>query len=178
MIRMFLKASALLSLGFLVACGGAAPAETTFPGAPSWYDNPIAGCGVGSAKHRGNRNLTKEAATSRARRDLAAQLKANVQGMVKDYAAMGEAEGKEFSEELVTSVGRQIVDQTLVGTRVANSKLVGSEMYVNVCLDPATFADAFDKMNELDGKAREALKKRSQAEFADLDAQLAKIKGE
>ena len=51
-------------------------------------------------------------------------------------------------------------------------------MYVNVCLDPATFADAFDKMNELDGKAREALKKRSQAEFADLDAQLAKIKGE
>lgn len=178
MIRMFLKASALLSLGFLVACGGAAPAETTFPGAPSWYDNPIAGCGVGSAKHRGNRNLTKEAATSRARRDLAAQLKAKVQGMVKDYSAMGEAEGKEFSEELVTSVGRQIVDQTLVGTRVTNSKLVGSEMYVNVCLDPATFADAFDKMNELSGKAREALKKRSQAEFADLDAQLAKIKGE
>lgn len=178
MIRMFLKASALLSLGFLVACGGAAPAETTFPGAPAWYDNPIAGCGVGSAKHRGNRNLTKEAATSRARRDLAAQLKAKVQGMVKDYSAMGEAEGKEFSEELVTSVGRQIVDQTLVGTRVAAQALVGSEMYVNVCLDPATFSDAFDKMNELDGKAREALKKRAKAEFADLDAQLAKMKGE
>ena len=178
MIRTFLKASALLSLGFLVACGGAAPAETTFPGAPSWYDNPTPGCGVGSAKHRGNRNLTKEAATSRARRDLAAQLKAKVQGMVKDYAAMGEAEGKEFSEELVTSVGRQIVDQTLVGTVVRNQKLVSTEMYVNVCLDPAIFANAFEQMNELSSKARVALKKRAQAEFADLDAQLEKNKSE
>ena len=177
MIRNLIRASALLSLGFLVACGGAPP-ETTFPGAPAWYDTPIAGCGVGSAKHRGNRNLTKEAATSRARRDLAAQLKAKVQGMVKDYAAMGEAEGKEFSEELVTSVGRQVVDQTLVGTRVANAALIGAEMYVNVCLDPEAFADAFDRMNELDGKARVALKKRAKAEFADLDAQLEKMKGE
>jgi len=178
MIRNLIRASALLSLGLLVACGGAAPAEQTFPGAPDWYDNPTKGCGVGSAKHRGNRNLTKEAGTSRARRDLAAQLKSTVQGMVKDYAAMGEAEGKEFSEELVTSVGRQVVDQTLMGTRVVAQALVGSEMYVIVCLDPKTFGDAFDDMKTLDGKARAALKQRSKEAFGDLDASIAKIKGQ
>lgn len=177
MFRSILSVAAMACLGLLTACGGGDVRESqTFPDAPGWYDNPIAGCGVGSAKHRGNRNLTRDAAAARARRDLAAQLKSKVQGMVKDYAAMGEAEGKEFTEELVTSVGRQITDTTLVGTRVANTKLVGNEMYVNVCLDPATFADAFDKMNELSGKARAALKARAQAEFADLDAQLDKLK--
>ena len=65
-----------------------------------------------------------------------------------------------------------------MGTRVANAALIGSEMYVNVCLSPEVFANAFDRMNELDGKAREALKKRAAAEFADLDAQLEKAKAE
>ena len=174
----WLRSVVLVSAFFVFACSGADVDRGSFEGAPAWYDNPVKGCGVGSAKHRGMRDLTRKTAVASARKDLAGNLKTRVQGMLKSYQAAGEADGEDFTEELTTDVTRTIVDNTLVGTRTAATKLVAEELYAMVCLDPETFADAFDRMNNLSKKARQALKMRAKAEFQDLDTQLEKLRHE
>lgn len=162
----------------VTACGGGGEKNSGFSSEPSWVTNPVKGCGVGSAKYRGIRDLTRKAAIASARDDLARQLKVKVEGMIKTYQAMGEAGGKEFSEEQTTRVSRNIVSTTLVGTIPKKNALIDKDYYSLVCLDPAVFADAFDKMNEMSSKMREALKKRATAEFADLDKQLERLDSE
>ena len=167
------------SASLLAACSGSGGTPNSgFPGEPSWVTNPIKGCGVGSAQFRGNLSLARTAAIGDARSDLARQLKIRVQGMLKTYQAMGEAEGKEFNEEQTTNVSRQIVDTTLVGTIPKKNARVGKTYYSTVCIDPSAFADAFDQMNNMSQKMRSALKKRAKAEFADLDKQLERLDGE
>jgi len=170
----------LLCVGsiMLLACGGTTKAQLqsgSFEQAPRWFDNPEKGCGVGSAKHRGIRNLTRKASVQSARDDLARQLKTQIQGMVKQYAQAGETDGKQMAEELQTAVSRSIVDQALAGTRVAVTAMLGQEFYSMVCLDPETFGDAFDRMKELSQKQRAALKNRAKIEFQDLDKQIEKL---
>jgi len=159
----------------LVACGGAQQ-KVEFGDAPEWYDNPVKGCGVGSAKLRRIRSLARDSAVASARADLARQLKTTTQGMIKKYMAEGEADEKDFSEELTTYVVRDVTEQTLVGTRVAATKKIDREIFSMVCLDPETYADAFDRMNRLSEKQRVALKKRARAEFDDMDEQLEKLR--
>ena len=169
----------IASAALLSACSGNSGTPSSgFANEPSWVTNPIKGCGVGSAKYRGIRDLTRKAAIASARDDLARQLKVKVEGMIKTYQAMGEAEGKEFSEEQTSRVSRNIVSTTLVGTIPKKNAMVGKDYYSTVCLDPAVFADAFDKMNDMSQKMRSALKKRAKAEFADLDKQLERLDGE
>ena len=168
--------SILVAMMFVVAaCGSSEKPSTGFSDEPAWVTNPIKGCGVGSSKDRGIRDLTRKAAIASARDDLARQLKMTVQGMIKQYKAMGETEGKEFAEEQTTQVSRNMVNTTMVGSIVKRTGMVKRNYYAMVCLDPETFADAFDKMNEMGNKMRAALKKRAKAEFADLDKQLEKM---
>ncbi len=166
----------LLTMSLLVACGGPSSGVRPAGDAPEWFDNPIDGCGVGSATHRGVRSLTRDAAVTNARADLAKQVKTHVATMLKTYAEQGSSDNQEFSEELQTRVTRDVTDMGLHGTKVAKTQLMDGEMYAVVCLDPETFASAFDRMNDLSKKAREALKKRAQAEFKDLDAQIEKLR--
>ena len=170
----------LLSLSLVVACGGPQTGTTTPApqgGAePDWVGNPIKGCAPGSAKNRGIRDLARKAAIASARDELTRQLKVTVQGMIKAYKAMVETGGKDFAEEDTRSVTRQVVDQTMVGTRTVKTQLLGKEMYALVCLDPDTFAKAFEQMNKADEKMRAALKQRAEKEFHDLDTQLEKLK--
>lgn len=174
---------ALLCVGsiMLLACSGATKAQlqsSTFEQAPRWFDNPEKGCGVGSAKHRGIKNLTRKAAVQSARDDLARQLKTQIQGMVKQYAQAGETDGKQMAEELQTSVSRSIVNEALIGTRVAVTAMQGEEFYSMVCLDPETFGGIFDRMKELSQKQRVALKNRAKIEFQDLDKQIEKLRNQ
>ena len=167
------------SASLLAACGGGGGTPNSgFSSEPSWVTSPVKGCGVGSSKYRGIRDLTRKAAIASARDDLARQLKVKVEGMIKTYQAMGETGGKEFAEEQTTRVSRNIVSTTLVGTIPKKNALIGKDYYSMVCLDPAVFADAFDKMNEMSSKMRQALKKRAEAEFADLDKQLERLDNE
>lgn len=170
------KIVAAMSLAVMFACGGAQTSGPAANEAPDWYDNPTKGCSVGVAKLRANRQMAMDSAMTSARAELARNLQTVIQGMVKRYMAEGEADGKDFAEELSTDVVRDVVDQTLVGTRKAISKTVGNELFVMVCLDPETFADAFERMSKLSGSQRAALKARAEAEFKDLDEQLAKLK--
>ena len=165
-----------LSVFMLAACGGPGSQVRDAGEAPEWFDNPLEGCGVGSATHRGVRSLTRDAAVTNARADLAKQIKTHVASMLKTYAEQGSSDNQEFSEELQTRVTRDVTDMGLHGTKVAKTQLMDGEMYAVVCLDPETFASAFDRMNDLSKKAREALKKRAQAEFKDLAAQIEKLR--
>lgn len=166
-------------LVLLAGCSGAQKMDDgTYEDAPNWYDATPKGCGVGSVKHRGIKDLTRKAAIASARQELAGQIEAITQGMLKTYQQAGETDGESFNEELQTRVAREIVDQTMVGTRVGATAMRGGEFYAMVCLDPETFGDAFDRMNDLSKKQRNALRNRAKAEFADLDAQIEKIRAE
>ena len=149
---------------------------------PGWYMTPPAGCGVGTGRYQGQLQTARNAAVSQARTDLARQLEVKIEGMIKQYAEQGTTEGEEFAESLITDVSRDIVNTTLVGTVVRNGEIMevdGAENFVAmVCLDPETFADAFDRMNKMSGKMRKALKERAKAEFDDLDAQIQRLESQ
>ncbi len=172
MFRIFVV---LIAMTALTACGGSAAEQgSSFPDVPAWVDNPAENCAVGSAKHRGNRSLSREASTARARTELAKQLEVKVQSIFKDYGAQGEAEGAEFTEELIEKFSREITDQTLVGTRPTRTKLVGEELYTEVCFNADSLAAVFEGMDKLSQKQREALASRARRLEASLDAQLDK----
>ena len=177
-MKLVLSSIAIVVLSLMVGSrsGGQTKGGGTFGDAPSWYDSVPKGCGVGSAKHRGLKDMTRKAAVASAREELAGQIEATTQGMMKTFQQQGETEGEGFAEDLQTRVSREIVDQTMVGTRVTATELIDSEFYAMVCLDPETFADAFDRMKDLSTKQRDALRKRAKAEFKDLDAQISKIR--
>ena len=164
----------------LFACGGSemtAKVETS--DIPKWALTPPGACGVGISKVRGNLGMAQKTSEARGRDALARQLQTKVQGMIKDYQQSGEAEAKDFTEELTTQVSRQLVDTTLIGTstRLAHvSDDTPQQYFALVCLQPEAFIGAFEKMNELSGKQRQALKQRAALEFEDLDKQLQKLK--
>ncbi len=165
----------------LTACGGDQIRDEVpvASDVPKWALTPPAGCGIGIAKHRGNLGMAQKTAVARGRDALARQLVTKVEGMIKDYQQSGETDAKDFTEELTTAVSRQLVDTTLVGTRtkVAHvSKDTPQQYYALICLEPEAFNDAFDRMNTLNMKQREALKKRAEMEFKDLDEQLERLR--
>ncbi len=177
----------LVMTGLFAGCGTSTPqtrsqelSEVKSQGLddePDWANNAPDGCGVGIVKYRGNRGLARNAATARGRDELARQLATTVEGMLKDYSSQGETDGDDFTEERITQVSRQIVDQTLTGTEVAATHLTegnDAHLYSLVCLNPEAFAGIFDKMNSLSEKQRTALKQRAEVEFEDLDSQLEK----
>lgn len=172
------------SLGALLCfgCGGDQVKSEGVPeNTPKWAMTPPDACGVGIAKHRGNLGMAKTTAEARGRDALARELATKVEGMIKDYQQSGETDGKDFTEELTTQVSRQIVDQTLVGTRTRIAHVSegdDKQYYALVCLDPESFAGAFDRMNQLSQKQRAALKARSEAEFKDLDMQLDRLQNQ
>lgn len=151
----------------------------SFDDVPEWVDSPPVGCGVGSTKYRGNRSIAREAATTRARADLARQVEILVQGMLKDYQAQGEAAGKDFTEERVTSVSRQLTEQSLKGSRPIANYLTTQEpreFYSLICLDPAGLAKVMETSTALSGNEREGLKSRAEAEMAEMETQLDAIR--
>ncbi len=171
-------APAILALG-LMACGssgGAKKADTD--DIPEWFMAPPPGCAPATAKYRGNLQAAMTSATQRGRAELGAQLQVRIQGLVKEYIQSGEADAKDFTEELSTQVSKGLVDTSLSGSRARLQK-VGEgdpqQFYSLVCLDPGSLAGALDGMKQLQAKDREALKKRADAAFKDLDAQLEKF---
>lgn len=174
--------AALLSFAFVISCGPPKDPVTGGGGGggggaePGWVGNPPKGCAAGSSKLRGIKDIARKAAVASARDELARQLKTHVAGMIKTYQNSAEAEGQQMAEEDITAVSRQVVDQTMVGTRTVRTQIMEGEMYGLVCLDTETFSGAFDKMNKMNDKMKTALKKRADAEFKDMDKQIEKLR--
>ena len=166
----------ILSVVFLasvwLACGGPPPKEREDP-APVWFDDPPAGCGVGTKRLRGSRSLARDGAVHKARVDLARQLESLTQGLIEEYARDGEEDGMDFSEGQTVDVSRSVAEQTLLGTR-PETVLVGNEYFARVCVEPDAYAEVFASMATLSDKARAALAGRARSAFDRLDTQLEK----
>jgi hypothetical protein len=176
-----------LVLATFMACGQKNPAnvvsaaQVTAPAVaptnfPSWVLNPPKGknevCAVGSYKMKGNISMAQQTSTSRARDELSRQIQVFTKSMIKDYIEEGETGGESFTEELVTSVSKQVSSMSLSGTAAAKQEVAEGTMYTLVCLDTEKFASAFDDMNEVSEKAKQALRTRAKAGFDELDAEV------
>ena len=169
----------LLTL-YLVACGST---PDSVPGTPKdestaiqEYVVPDKGCAVGGAKIRSTVSSAQDFATNTARANLSASLKETVQQMVKQYTSEGQVEDKETAEQLNTRVIRSLSENEILGGILVRSYRMGDEMQSIVCIEPAVFFGAFDKMKQLSDRAKQALKLAAQAEFKDMDEQLANLR--
>jgi len=175
MKRLFYSVALVLSM---TACGGKqAPTVSKEMSAhmPSWAMTPPAGCAVGAYKFKGNIAIAQQVSTSRGRDELGRQLEVKVKSMIKDYIEEGETNGKDFTEELTTSVSKQVASMSLSGTTTRKRDMKNEHFYTLVCLDLRTFLDTFDKMNELNEKAKHGLRKRANRAFNDLDIEVDEI---
>lgn len=167
----------------LPACGGRQPQPESrgFGDEPKWALDVPDGCGVGTVEYRGNRSLARNASNARARDDLARQLETSIQGMLSDYVAQGEVDGRDFTEERIVQVSRQVVDTTLVGTvPVATYVTRGDsqQMYSLVCIKPDALAEAIAGMQGLSDRQRQLLQERAEHEYRQLDQVLGQIQEE
>ncbi|MBP7127340.1 hypothetical protein KBD49_13335 [Myxococcota bacterium] len=176
MVRAWVILAAGLFLAASMGCGGAPSTKREFGKAPSWYNEPPKGCGVGSAQLRRSRQAARDAAVASARLDLVRSVQGVVQGMVRRYLAEGEAQLADFTEEQATSTVRDVVDADLMGARPVKTETNDEELFTLVCLDPETFGNAFERMTQLSQKARAALRARAQEEFKDLDEQIQRLR--
>ncbi len=141
-----------------------------------WIDSAPEGCAVGSAPYQqGMRSLASTASASAARAALARSMKTKVQGMLKTYQSMQTSEGKISSEQDITNVTRDIVDQDMYGSRIIKTEQRKDEFFALVCIDPGALEEALGKMNQLSEAMRAAIKTRAKNEFQDLDSQLEKL---
>lgn len=180
----------LMAAGLLLAgCNGTKeevkPDVKADSGKPAWVDKGGVYMGdkgsvvegVGIADQGPNISLKREKADSRARADLAAQLKVAVKKLTADYMS----DHKDYfdqantagSDEMTTVVSKQVVDQVLVGSHI-----------VDRWTDPSTGAlYSLARMNIGDGlyDAYEAALKRAlkaqhkQATQADMKEALANL---
>lgn len=164
-----------LSLSLLLGASCATtPPIGDIPAAPDWVNNPKKGCGIGQATYRGAGGLTRDTAISAARTDLQRQLQTRITAQLKDYADQEAVGTDEVAEQKVTQARRDLTSGALAGTRVTRTEPKGRELYAEVCFDVDAYKDLIDSNKELSAKAREFLKKRADAEFADLDQQVEK----
>jgi hypothetical protein len=185
----------------LAACGGnppphAAPAPAMvgnaiadeFNSAPTWVrqscksywgDKKSRVCAVGSMGGSRNVGLLRSGATGRARTEIARSMQTKVASLLKDYQRTvtgGENFGKAASDEqLVQDTSKQLTDMTLSGTEQIDSWMSASgTMYVLVALNTETFGDSLNKMQNLDQKTVEYVKRNADKAFDDLQGELDK----
>ena len=172
--------SILLSL--FLACGAkqAAPMAAVAPtqsNIPDWVINPPASdkeiCATGSSLMQpGMLNMAQQLAASTGRDELARQIEVHVTNMIKNYMEQGMTDGEAFSEQLAQSVSKQISDISLSGTVPVKNQIADGTYYSLVCLQTEKFASAFDNMNNVSEKAKNALRNRAKKGFDDLGAEV------
>lgn len=159
----FVKHSArllILSLSaiLMISCGDTKPEAVAcvFPDAPDktapgWVcDEPVQGIAisaVGSAERSGaGHDFMKTMAATSARVTLAQAMKVEVRNMIKQYVeATGSAES-ETVDKVLTSVTKQITNETLVGTRIFKThKSPGGHLYVLLGMDQNSIQQATEK---------------------------------
>lgn len=136
-------------------------------------------CGVGAMGSTRNAALARTGAMARARTEIARSLQVQIEAMLKDYQATttgGEAFGRAAADDQhVEDVSRQITETTLSGTELVDSWISRSgTFYALVSLDVERFQDTVSKMENLSERVREAVIRRSEKAFQDLDRQLEK----
>ncbi len=153
--------------------------------APGWVcDEPVAGVevsAVGSATKSGaGHDFMKSMAATSARVQLAQSMKVQVRNMVKQYIETTGAADSETVDKVMTSVTKQITNETLVGTKIYKTRTSPSgSLYVLLGMDEASVERATQKAVKTSMKNERALwqqfkAKKSQDELA---AEISKMDG-
>ena len=121
--------------------------------------------------------MAQQASTSRARDELSRQIQVQTKSMIKDFIEEGETGGENFTEEIVSSVSKQVTSMSLSGTSAAKQEMMEGSLYTLVCLDVEKFSSVFDNMNTLSEKARQGLRNRASLGFKELDDEIDKLNG-
>ena len=131
-------------------------ADCVFPdapgtAAPGWVcDQPVGGIevsAVGSAEKSGaGHDFMKSMAATNARVSLAQNMQVQVRNMIKQYVETTGAADSETVDKVLTSVTKQITNETLVGTKIFKTrKSPGGSLYVLVGMDEASMQKATEK---------------------------------
>jgi hypothetical protein len=122
MKKHYLLFAAVVSVSLVMGCGSS-PVSSAQANVPEWVDELPPNdyfWGIGFAKLQ-NESLGRETATSRARRNVAAQLGTLVQSMLTDYAREAGTLQNSTSIQFIESVTRNVVDMNVSGA-VPNAK--------------------------------------------------------
>lgn len=163
-------------------------ADCVFPdapgtAAPGWVcDEPVNGIevsSVGSAEKSGaGHDFMKSMAATNARVALAQNMQVQVRNMVKQYVETTGAADSETVDKVLTSVTKQITNETLVGTKIFKTrKSPGGSLYVLVGLDEASMQKATEKALKTSMKNERALWQQFKAQKGqdELAAEISKM---
>ncbi|TNF36008.1 MAG: hypothetical protein EP315_04835 [Gammaproteobacteria bacterium] len=177
----------------LAGCGGKTKedvADCVFPdapgtAAPGWIcDEPVEGVevsAVGSAeKSAAGHDFMKQMAATSARVQLAQRMKVKVQNMIKQYVETTGAADQETVDKALTSVTKQITNETLVGTKIYKTRTspTGS-LYVLLGMDPASVETAAQNAIKTSMNNERALWQQFKAQKAqdELAVEISKMEG-
>jgi len=149
---------------------------------PEWILNPkqvnsekvIYGIGIVSGVK--NKALAIKTAENRAISSIARVFRVEIEAMMEDYAASTLSGDLNSSEEQnITNVQRTLIDQNLSGVVISNIFVDDEEsVYVRAMLDFETFEKDLEKLNTIDLKMKEYVKRNAEDAFGRLDAQIQK----
>ncbi len=177
----------------LAACGAEKKqnvSDCVFPdspdtAAPGWVcDEPVEGVevsAVGSAQKSGaGHDFMKQMASTSARVQLAQNMKIQVRNMIKQYIETTGAADTETVDKVMTSVTKQITNETLIGTKIYKTRTSPSgSLYVLIGMDEQSLQQATEKALKTSMKNERALwqqfkAKKNQDELA---AEISKMEG-
>lgn len=174
----------------LTACGDTKQdvADCVFPdapgtAAPGWIcDEPVEGVevsAVGSAQKSGaGHDFMKTMASTSARVQLAQNMQVQVRNMVKQYIETTGAADSETVDKVMTSVTKQITNETLVGTKIYKTRTSpAGSLYVLVGMDEASMQKATQKAVKTSMKNERALWQQFKAQKSqdELAAEISKM---
>jgi len=181
-----------LVIAGLTACGGgpersAGDAPANFQGItyPDWVmkgsgafggDSGRVFYGVGSVTGIKNHALARTTADNRARAELAKQFEVYSASLMKDYAASTMAGDATSEEQNVESVIKTFSAQTLSGVQIVDHWFHPGDgtVFALARLDLNAFTDSLEKMQELNAKVKEHVKKNAERVHMDLEREEAK----
>jgi hypothetical protein len=161
----------ILVASIAIACGSA-PDKAAKLNIPKWAVDQPDLCGLGIQKFRGNISTDRTVANAKARADLSRQIETKVKSMIKAYAATGEAEGEDFTEETSRIAVVNLSKTTINGAVPKKFDMMDDNIYTLVCLNPGVLTDAISNMKQLSHAQRAALEKRARLAHKDLEKQM------
>jgi len=179
--------------GLLTGCGDKAKedvADCVFPdapgaAAPGWVcDEPVKDLdvsAVGSASKSGaGHDFMKSMASTAARVQLAQNMKVQVRNMIKQYVETTGAADTETVDKVMTSVTKQITNETLIGTKIYKTRTSpNGNLYVLVGMDSSSVQQATQKALKTSMKNERALWQQFKASKTqdELAAEISKMEG-
>ena len=145
------------------------PVDVQGVSVPSWVVNPKPGCAAGVYKMKGNVSMAMDMSQNHARQQLGRQLQIMTKSLIQKYIEEGEHDQETYNEELALNVSKSVTSITINGSIPVKQDAVGEHFYSLVCLDPDTFANSFNEMNQLDERIRQNLRARAKTAFETLD---------